>query len=79
VNAAAPSNVNKPTRPTSAVCNASSISSKDTDPISRPAPRAMTNAMSFGLGVDRKATRAPMRRADAANAPQKNASSTAES
>jgi len=51
VKVAAPIRVNSPTRATSVVSRASSISSKATDPINRPAPRAMTTAMTFGLGV----------------------------
>ena len=51
VNVAAPINVNRPTRATSACLRASSISSNEIDPIRRPAPNAITTAMSFGLGV----------------------------
>jgi hypothetical protein len=53
VKTAAPASVYRPTRPTSAVFRASSISSKATDPINSPAPSAITTAMKVRLGVDR--------------------------
>ncbi len=54
------------------------MSSNEMDPISSPAPNAMTTAMSFGLGVATYAINAPTRSADAASAPQKNASNMTE-
>jgi len=53
VNTSAPTSVKKPTRATSALAIASSISSKATDPIRRPEPKAMTAAMSLALGLDK--------------------------
>jgi hypothetical protein len=50
VNVAAPISMKRPTRPTSAIFRASSMSSKATEPISRPAPSAMTIAMNRRLG-----------------------------
>jgi hypothetical protein len=53
------------------------MSSKAIDPIKRPAPSAITTAMSFWLGITAYATSAPTRRAEAASAPQRKASITA--
>jgi hypothetical protein len=77
VKVAAPTNVNSPTRATSVVSRASSTNSNATDPIKRPAPNAITTAMTFGLGLAPYATSAPTRSAEAPTAPQKNASITA--
>ena len=60
------------------VFRASSISSNEIDPIKRPAPSAITTAMSFTLGVATYATSAPTSSAEAPTAPQKKASIMAE-
>ena len=77
VKVAAPIKVNNPTVPTSLDFNASSTSSNEMDPMRRPDPRAMTTAMNLGLGLATNATNAPTRSAEAATAPQRNASTTA--
>ena len=74
VKVAAPISVNSPTRATSACLRASSISSNEIDPIKRPAPSAITTAMSFGLGVTTYAISAPTSNAEAATPPHRNAS-----
>ena len=74
VKVAAPISVNRPTCATSVCLRASSISSNEIEPIKRPAPSAITTAMSFGLGVATYAISAPTSSAEAATAPHKNAS-----
>ena len=65
MNVAAPIRVYSPTAATSVVFTASSMSSNEIDPISRPAPSAITMAMNFGLGVATYAISAPTSSADA--------------
>src|SRR3954451_14281099 len=76
VKAPAPNNVDSPTRATVSVTTASSTSSNATDPMRRPAPSAMTTAITFGFGVPAYAMSAPTSNADAPRAPQKKASIT---
>jgi hypothetical protein len=53
VKTAGPARTSKPTRPTVEVFSASSISSKETDPIKRPVPSAITTAISLRPGANR--------------------------
>ena len=73
---APPTNTISPTQPTVWVLSASSMSSKETEPISRPVPRAITAAMTPRLGANTYAIRAPISSAEAPSAPHKNASTT---
>jgi len=51
VKTAAPTRTDRATQATVRVLRASSISSKDTEPISSPVPRAITTAITWRLGA----------------------------
>jgi hypothetical protein len=70
----APTRTTSETQPTVLVLSASSTSSNETDPISRPVPRAITTAITRRPGANKYETSAPRRSVDAASAAQKNAS-----
>jgi hypothetical protein len=53
VKTAAPTSTKSETHPTVRVFSASSISSKETEPISRPVPSAITTAITRRLGESR--------------------------
>ena len=71
---APPTNTRSPTQPTVWVLSASSMSSKETEPISRPVPRAITAAITPRLGANRYAISAPTNSVKAPSAPHKKAS-----
>src|SRR5918993_2027746 len=77
--ASAPSRTHSDTWPTVDVSSASSTSSKATDPMSSPAPRAMTTAMTRWLGRVAYATTAPTSSAAAPSAPHPKAAITSRS
>ena len=71
VKTAAPARTSNATQPTVRVFNASSMSSKDTEPISSPVPSAITTAITDRLGASRYAISTPTSSAEAPMLPSR--------